>query len=179
MSEQKLPYDALFVLNQFFSEMNEIITDSNGHFSQFTGDGLMALYGLNSSNSSQGAKEAVLGATAMLQRIEKLNHSMRSVLMHELRIGVGIHTGEAIVGKMGPPGSQIITAIGDTINISARLEGLSKEYGVSLIVSRSTAEAAGVNVSGARTDKVVLRGREKPTEFYIMESIPMLAPSSV
>jgi adenylate cyclase len=172
MSEEKLPYDALFILNQFFSEMNQIITESKGHFSQFTGDGLMALYGLHTINSSEGARQAVQAAGAMLHRIENLNDMMRSVLTHELRIGIGIHTGEAIVGRIGPPGSQIITAIGDTINITARLEGLSKDYGVPLILSKETAEAAGLNVAGTHAEKVVLRGREKPIECYKFESVP-------
>jgi len=175
MSEKKMPYDALFILNQFFSEMNEIITESNGHFSQFTGDGLMALYGLKDSKSSAGARAAVLAASAMLQRMANLNEVMRCVLTHELRIGIGIHTGEAIVGKMGPPGSQIITAIGDTINITARLEGMSKEYGVPLIISRETAEAAEVNLSGVPTERVVLRGRENTVECFIMKEAPKWA----
>jgi adenylate cyclase len=177
MSEKKLPYDSLFILNQFFSEMNEAITETNGHFSQFTGDGLMALYGIDQSDPSEGAREAVLGADAMLQRIESLNQTMRSVLTQDLRIGIGIHTGEAIVGQMGPPGSQIFTAIGDTINTSARLEGLSKEYGAPLIVSQDTAQAAGVNLSGVRKEVIELRGREKRIEFYIMERVPKFTES--
>ena len=136
MSEQKMPYDTLFILNQFFSEMNEIITESNGHFSQFTGDGFMALYGLKDSQPQAGAREAVQGASAMLERMQTLNDGIRSVLTHDLRIGIGIHTGEAIVGKMGPPDSRTITAVGDTVNTAARLEELCKEFGLPLVVSR-------------------------------------------
>ncbi len=175
MSEQKMPYDTLFILNQFFSEMNEIITESNGHFSQFTGDGFMALYGLKDSQPQAGAREAVQGAWAMLERMQTLNDGIRSVLTHDLRIGIGIHTGEAIVGKMGPPDSQTITAIGDTVNTAARLEELCKEFGLPLVVSRETAEAAALDLSEVRKETVTLRGRGTTIDCYMMETVTLLS----
>jgi len=109
LGEAKLPYDVLFILNQFFHEMTNALTATHGHYSQFTGDGLMALYGLYDADPATGAAEAVRGAREMLTRLEQLNHRLRADLREPLRIGIGIHHSEAIVGAMGPPRSQIIT----------------------------------------------------------------------
>src|SRR4051812_39910201 len=129
LGEAKLPYDVLFILNRFFFEMKQSLEATNGHYSQFTGDGLMALYGLHGDDPARGPAEALRGAREMLMRVERLNRELKAELPHPLVIGIGIHYSEAIVGAMGPPRSQIITAIGDTVNTTARLESLTKEYG--------------------------------------------------
>ncbi len=95
----------LFILHQFFHEMTRALTATSGHYSQFTGDGLMALYGLNAADPAHGAADAVRGAREMLTRLDQLNRQLRADLREPLRIGIGIHYGEAIVGAMGPPRS--------------------------------------------------------------------------
>ena len=157
-----MPYDVLFLLNQFIGEMTEALKATNGHYSQFTGDGLMALYGLNEPNSAKGAADAMRGASAMLARLERLNRTLNIDLMQPLQIGIGIHHGDAIVGKMGPPNSRIITAIGDVVNTCARLESLTKEFNCSLIVSREAAEAARLKVTGLKLHEVLVVGRTAP-----------------
>ena len=118
----------MFVLNQFFAELAQALQDTNGHYAQFNGDGLMAIYGLD-SGAEKGAAEAIIGARAMLARLENLNEKLKGELSEDLRIGVGIHSGEAIVGSMGPPTSPNISALGDTVNVAARLESQTKEVG--------------------------------------------------
>jgi adenylate cyclase len=86
-------------------------------------------------------------------------------------MGIGIHYGEAIVGSMGPPRSQIITAIGDTVNTAARLEGLTKDYDCVLVVSRRAAEVAGLNLD-ATLHVAPVKGRNEKVEFYALETIP-------
>ncbi|MCX7314083.1 MAG: adenylate/guanylate cyclase domain-containing protein [Alphaproteobacteria bacterium] len=128
LGEAKMPYDVLFILNQFFNEMTRALDATGGHYSNFTGDGLMALYGLEAAEAAFGAEQALRGAREMLMRLDQLNTRLRTDLKEPLRIGIGIHVGEAIVGALGPSGSQIVTAIGDTVNTTARLEGLTKDY---------------------------------------------------
>ena len=108
----------------------------------------MAIYGLDAADPALGASQALRGAAEMLRRLEQLNTQLRIELKEPLRIGIGIHYGEAIVGAMGPPGSQIITAIGETVNTCARLERLTKQYDCPVIVSRRAAEMAGLDVKG-------------------------------
>jgi adenylate cyclase len=98
----KMPYDLLYILNQFFHETPQELDATNGHYSQFTGDGLMALYGLDSKDPAIGATDALRGAREMLARIDQLNSRLRGDLPHPLCIGIGIHSSEAIVGAMGP-----------------------------------------------------------------------------
>ena len=102
LAEQRLPYDVVFILNQFFAELAEALHQTNGHYAQFNGDGLMALYGLDSDFTS-GCRQAIAGAKEMLRRLQQLNQRLGSELQEPLRVGIGIHCGEAIVGTMGPP----------------------------------------------------------------------------
>lgn len=174
IGEAKLPYDVLYLLNQFFHEMTRALTVTNGHYSQFTGDGLMALYGLNEADPAKGAADALRGAREMLSGLERLNRQLRTEMSPPLKIGIGIHHSEAIVGAMGPPKSQIITAIGDTVNTCARLESLTKDYDCSVVVSRQAAEAAGLDTTGRQLHETPVKGRTAKVEFYALETVPEL-----
>ena len=170
LGEAKLPYDVLFILNQFFHEMTNALVATRGHYSQFTGDGLMALYGLY-ADPAAGAADALRGAREMLSRLDQLNYRLRADLREPLRIGIGIHHSEAIVGAMGPPHSQIVTAIGDTVNTCARLESLTKDYGCSVVISRQAAEAAALRLVGHELHEAPVKGRKEPVAFYTLQTL--------
>lgn len=173
LGEEKLPFDVLFILNQFFSEMSRAIEETGGHYAQFNGDGLMALYGLETTPEA-GARAAVEGAKAMLARVERLNRGLDTELPFPLRVGIGLHFGEAIVGAMGPPKAQITSAIGDNINIAARLESLTKEYDAPLILSHDLAAAAGLDTGAFTRAEVPVRGRSAPVTFYAVKDVAAL-----
>ncbi len=167
LQEHKLPYDVVFILNQFFAEMAEALNVTGGHYAQFSGDGLLALYGLD-TDVEEGCRQAVSGALEMLRRLEGLNHSLALELPAPLRIGIGIHAGEAIVGTMGPPASPIRSAIGDTINTAARLEGLSKTLECVIVISQETARLAGLDLSAYPSHIAEVRGREQTIAVYAL-----------
>jgi adenylate cyclase len=171
LGESKMPYDLLYILNQLFHEMIKALDATNGHYAQFTGDGLMALYGLNAKDPATGAADALCGAREMLARIDQLNSRLRGDLLQPLRIGIGIHFGEAIVGAMGPPGSQIISAIGETANACSRLEGLTKQYDCRVIVSRRAAETAGLDVRSHELHRATVKGLAQPVECYALKTL--------
>jgi adenylate cyclase len=171
LGEAKMPYDLLYILNQFFHEMTKALDATNGHYAQFAGDGLMALYGLNGKDRAIAAADALRGAREMLARMDQLNSRLRGDLSQPLRIGIGIHFGEAIVGAMGPPASQIISAIGETVNACARLESLTKEYDCRVIVSRRAADMAGLNVKSRKLHRVSATGQAPPVEFYALNTL--------
>jgi adenylate cyclase len=173
LGENRLPYDVLFLLNHFFKEMTDALEASRGHYSQFTGDGLMALYGLE-GDAAEGARDALRGAADMLRRLERLNGRLGEVLAQPLRIGIGMHFSEAIVGAMGPPNSQIISAIGDTVNTCARLESLTKDYGCSLVLSRQVAEAAGMSLPNTPMHETAVKGRAGKVQFYALNEVPVV-----
>ena len=178
LGESKLPYDVLFILNRFFQEMSKAVAATNGHYSQFTGDGLMALYGLDAADPATGPADALRGAQAMLAGLGDLNHQLRGELSAPLRIGIGIHYGEAIVGAMGPPRSQIITAIGDTVNTCARLESLTKDYDCVAIVSQRAAALAALDVAGRELLQASVKGRSEPVQFYALKTLAELSTAA-
>ncbi len=172
LGEARMPYDVLFILNQFFDEMSKALAATGGHYSNFTGDGLMAIYGLETADPGTSAVQALRGAREVLLRLDKVNARLKADLKEPLRIGVGIHFGEAIVGAMGPPRSQIITAIGDTVNTTARLEGLTKDYNCSLILSQAASQAAGLKLDGHDLHHATVKGRTGSVAFYALNEIP-------
>ena len=175
LGEARMPYDVLFVLNQFFNEMTKALFATGGHYSNFTGDGLMALYGLDTQEPAIGAEQALRGAREMMRRLDQLNARLEADLKVPLRIGIGIHFGEAIVGALGPPGSQIVTAIGDTVNTTARLESLTKDYDCALILSQDAAQAAGLNLAGHSRHQAPVKGRIESVAFYALQAVPEAA----
>ena len=158
LGEGRLPYDVVFILNQFFAEMWAALEETGGHYAQFAGDGLMALYGLE-SGVNVGARQALRGASEMARRLSSLNARLEGELAEPLRVGIGIHCGDAIVGTMGPPKSPNLSAVGDNVNIAARLESETKTHGCTLIVSTALTRAAGVDLSTHPVHEAELRGR--------------------
>ena len=135
LGESRLPYDVVFILNQFFAEMYQ----------------------------------ALEGAAEMQRRLDGLNASLASELPAPLRIGIGLHAGVAIVGTMGPPDAPIYSAIGDTINIAARFEGMSKYYRCTLVVSADTIRRAALPEPAAPRHSVRVRGRTERIDVYAVD----------
>jgi adenylate cyclase len=160
ISETHMPYDVLFILNRFFLEMSDALNESNGHYAQFEGDGLLALYGLQ-RGLAQGCRDALRGAIGMQRRINRLNHQLSDELGEPLRIGIGIHCGQAIVGKMGPPNSPNYSAIGDCVNAASRLEDSSKAFDCVLVVSEEVVRQAGADLKGFASQQISLRGKQQ------------------
>jgi adenylate cyclase len=117
MAELRLPYDVLFILNQFFQEMTLALRDTNGHYSQFTGDGLMAIYGLRDKDPARSTGDALRGAREMLNRVDRLNQRLRGELTQPLRIGIGIHFGGQ--SCRWAAGIADRSAIGDAVHTAA------------------------------------------------------------
>ncbi len=181
LGEEKLPYDVLFILNQFFAEMSGALIETEGHYAQFSGDGLMALYGLK-SDCDQGCRDAIKGAISMHKRLAALNKRIEREVKEPLRMGIGIHCGDAIVGTMGPPTAQNFSAIGDDVNVTARLESLTKEYGVPLIISEAAAICAGLDVTGLAQHQADVRGRDGDITIYTVaepNELPELDPKPI
>jgi adenylate cyclase len=165
LAEGRLPYDVVFIMNQFFAEMHAALRATGGYYAQFRGDGLLALYGLQSP-FNVACRAALEGAAQMQARIEKLDKSMAEELKAPLRIGIGIHAGVAIVGTMGPPQEPIYSAIGDMVNTAARLEDMTKAFGCTLVVSDEVLQQAGVAPGAAAAHQVRVRGKTERLTVY-------------
>ncbi|MEQ8399182.1 adenylate/guanylate cyclase domain-containing protein [Thalassobaculum sp.] len=160
ISEQRLPYDVVFILNRYFAEMGAAIEGAGGRIDKFIGDGIMALFGVD-SDPATGSRQALAAARAMSERLADLNASLEGDLSEPLRIGIGVHLGPAIVGEMGYGRVRGVTAVGDTVNTASRLESMTKEHGAQFIVSQVVVEAAGADLEPAPTLEIDIRGRRQ------------------
>jgi adenylate cyclase len=122
------------------------------------GKDLLKMIAVIHGERAEGAEAALRCALAMFEALDGLNERLAGELETPLAIGIGIHTGQAIVGRMGPPKTPIISAVGDSVNTAARLEKTAKELSVPLVVSAETLRAAGLHTFATIT-QVSLRGR--------------------
>jgi adenylate cyclase len=169
LSENKLPYDLVFLLNRYFAEMGHAVEVAGGRIDKFIGDGIMALFGLDRGVEA-GCREALAAAKDMAERMRTLNHALAHDIPEPLQIGIGIHTGHAIVGEMGYGTAVSITAVGDSVNTASRMEALTKTYGCELVVSAAVAERAGTDFGTAARHEVEIRGRTERLVVYTFAS---------
>lgn len=139
--------------------------EEKGTLDKFIGDAVMAIYNAP-LDVSEHAAHACRSAVKMLQRLEQLNAGFAKRGMPRIDIGIGINTGEAVVGNMGADIRFDYTAIGDTVNLSARLEGLTKFYGTQILVSEATKSQAGEGFLFREVDLVRVKGKNEPVAVY-------------
>jgi adenylate cyclase len=174
IAEHKLPYDVVFLLNRYFEAVGGAITRAGGIPNQFTGDGVMALFGVE-TGASAGCREALVAARGMVEGVAALSRELADDLPSPFRIGIGIHVGPAIVGQMGYGHGIYFTAVGDTVHVASRLEQLTKDYGASLVISENVAVAAGVDVSAFPRHEVTVRNRAVPVAVRVIDDVRRLA----
>jgi adenylate cyclase len=167
LAEGLLPYDVVFILNQYFKAMGEAIEQQGGRIDKFIGDGIMALFGLE-RGPEQACLEALAGARAMSAALVRLNQRLAEDLREPLRIGIGLHVGPVILGQMGYGRATALTAIGDTVNVASRLEALTKQHAVELVVSTRLAERAGIELTGFEEQRIEIRGRRRPLRVRLV-----------
>jgi adenylate cyclase len=174
MAERKLPYDVVFILNRYFEAVGGAVAQAGGVANQYTGDGVMALFGIE-TDSASACRQALLAAGAMIARLDELSRSLASELPEPLKLGIGIHVGPAVVGEMGYDETRYLTAVGDTVNAAARLEALTKEYRVELVVSEEVLARAEVPAAEYPRHQLTLRNRESPLEIAVIADARKLA----
>jgi adenylate cyclase len=176
LSEHKLPYDVVFILNRYFRAMGTAVEAAGGHIDKFIGDGVMALFGIG-ADVNDGARRALDAARLMARNLQEVNRLLAHDLDAPLRIGIGIHAGPAIVGEMGYGRAISLTAVGDTVNTASRLETLTKELICQLVISDAVAQAAGVELETATRHEITLRGRARPMTVIAIVDAAGLPPS--
>jgi adenylate cyclase len=138
--------------------MGHAVEAAGGRIDKFIGDGVMALFGLDTGVEA-GCREALAAARDMAERMEILNRALVHDISEPLRIGIGIHTGPAIVGEMGYGTAISITAVGDSVNTASRIESLTKTYACQLVVSEAVVLRAGIDLPDAPRHEIEIRGR--------------------
>jgi len=173
-SESRLPYDVVFVLNRYFAGMGAAVEQAGGHLDKFIGDGVMALFGVD-TELAEGCRRALVAARGMALQLEELNRTLAQDLETPLRIGIGIHAGPAIVGEMGYGPATHLTAIGDAVNTASRLEAMTKEFGAQLVASESVFTNAALDASDFPRHEIEVRGRKEKISIRVIADAKSLA----
>jgi adenylate cyclase len=174
LAEPKLPYDVVFFLNRYFEAVGGAITNAGGIANQFTGDGVMALFGVG-QGPAEGCRRALLAASAMIHSLAELTQTLADELPDPLRMGIGLHTGPAVVGRMGYAETTYLTAVGDTVHVASRLEGLTKDYHCQLVLSEHVARCVGLDLTAYPRHAITVRNRTEPLAIYVVEDVHRLA----
>ena len=179
MAEKKLPYDTVFVLNQYFRTMGTAVEEAGGQLDKFIGDGVMALFGIE-SDPREGCRDALVAARAMAASLKDLNANLKEDLDEAIRIGIGIHTGPVIVGEMGYRAVRSVTAVGDAVNTASRLETANKDFHSQLVVSAEVIERAAIDLSAFPRREIEVRGRDEAVAVHVLDDateLPEIAAS--
>jgi adenylate cyclase len=174
MAEGMSPKEVVGQLNEYLSGMVEQVIRHRGLVDKFIGDAVMALWGSTRAQQSVDhwkvdAREAVASALEMRRVLEILNQGWRERGLQELRIGMGIHQGSMVVGNIGsasPYEKMDLTVIGDSVNLASRLEGVTKEYGVDLVISSAVWELVKEDFLCRSADLVQVKGKALPVEVF-------------
>ena len=167
LSETASSDQVVIWLNDYFSRMQAIVTRHCGHINKFIGDGLMIVFGAPITRGDRAeARAAVACGLDMLAAVERMNTDWKGTGRPEIRIGVGITTGEATCGVVGAERRLEYTIIGDVVNLSARLEATTKEYNVPLLVSETTALLLGDDYETRALGEVKVKGKNIQTKIF-------------
>jgi adenylate cyclase len=178
LAEHKLPYDVVFFLNRYFEAVGGAIAEAGGIANQYTGDGVMALFGVEAGAES-ACRQALRAAGAMVARVDDVSRAFGADLGAPLRLGIGIHVGPAVVGEMGYGETRYLTAVGDTVHVASRLEALTKEYECELVVSEQVMDRAGVSAPGSPRHELTVRNREAPLRIVVVAEARQVADQAL
>lgn len=174
LSETRLPYDVVHLLNRYFEATGSAIDAAGGITNQFTGDGVMALFGVRVS-AEIGARQALLAARDMTRAVARLSEELKDELPTPLKMGIGIHCGPTVVGHMGRGLATYLTAVGDAVNTASRLQDQTKHFACQLIISERVAERAGFDASGFPREEISVRNRDQPIAIRIIAEVESLS----
>lgn len=158
LAETRLPFDTVFIVNRFHGAVAEAVLDCGGQPNQFIGDGQLALFGLD-CDPENACRQALRAAALIAANIEALNAFLANDLREPLRFGIGIHGGEVIVGDIGFRDHMVFTALGDPVNVAARLQDVTKTMGCEVVISDEVRETAGLPADMLPTQQIAIRGR--------------------
>ena len=173
-AEARLPFDVVFLINRFLGAASQAVIDAGGQPNQFIGDGLLALFGLD-VDPVTACRQAMRAAALVATNVEHLNHQFAADLRAPLQFGIGIHGGEVIIGDIGFRDRRVFTAIGDAVNVAARLQDLTKNLNCQVVISDETYNTAGVDPAALARTEVTIRGRDEPMMVRIAADPTVLA----
>jgi adenylate cyclase len=174
LAEKRLPFDTVFIVNRFLGAVSQAVIESGGRPNQFVGDGMLALFGLTASRRD-ACRQALRAAAMIAANVDELNRFLSHDLREPIRFGVGIHGGEVIVGDIGYRDHMVFTALGDAVNVAARLQDMTKALTCEVVVSDEVRATAGLAADALPQHEVAIRGRNEPMIVRSVTEAKMLS----
>ena len=156
-AEDLLPYDVLYSLNLYLSQMGEIVKRYGGRIDNYMGDGFMALF--ESDTPPEGARRAVRASLEMLEEVKRLAPYLEELYGRSFDIRIGLHFGRVVAGKLGYPGSKRGTVIGNAVNLASRIENANKQAGTKFLVSKEIYELIKDEIQVGKEIATELQGK--------------------
>ncbi len=177
MAQRQFPQDLVILINRFTAEMTQAVEAHGGRVNTYLADGLMAVFGLD-GKAGAGSKQAIACARDMLKTTKILDAELAGTLSIPIRIGIGIHTGPAVVARFGDPErGQMISALGETVSIADRLEHATKQLLADCLISQETLTASGLRLANSSPREIVMPNRDLPvTAFALLEAAAAAEP---
>jgi len=161
LAEARLPFDIVFLINRFLGAASQAVLESGGQPNQFIGDGMLALFGLTVDPPAAG-RQALAAAANVAANVAYMNHQFASELPEPIQFGIGIHGGDVIIGDIGFGDRTVFTAVGDAVNVAARLQDMTKALNCTIVVSEEVCQTAGIPADALTRTEVSVRGRDEP-----------------
>ena len=158
LAEHRLPFDTVFIVNRFLNAVSQAIVACGGEPNQFAGDGELALFGLRTYRQT-ACRQALKAAAMIAANIDELNQFFGDDLRQPIGFGIGIHAGDVIVGDIGYRDHMVFTALGDAVNVAARLQDMTKNLSCEVILSEEVCRTAGLADNALPRQEVAIRGR--------------------
>jgi adenylate cyclase len=174
LAEKLLPFDTVFVVNRFLAAVSQAVIECGGRPNQFVGDGVLALFGL-AADDQTASRQALKAAARIAANVDELNEFLSHDLREPIRFGIGIHGGEVIVGEIGYRDHMVFTALGDAVNVAARLQDMTKSLGCETIISEEVRVAAGLSEADLPQQEVSIRGRTEPMMVRVVAETKTLS----
>jgi adenylate cyclase len=160
LAEARLPFDTIFLVNRFLGAASQAVMDAGGQPNQFIGDGLLALFGL-AVDPATACRQAIKAAAMVAANVEHLNYQFAAELREPIQFGIGIHGGDVLIGDIGYRDRTVFTALGDAVNVAARLQDMTKSLECKVIISEEVCKTAGIDSAALTRTQVAIRGRDE------------------
>lgn len=178
ISEKLQAEEVVEILNCHFGEMSEVIFKYDGTLDKFIGDAIMAFWGAPIKTADHAIK-AVTAAMEMAQRLGRVNEVLRAKSLPPISIGIGLNTGDVILGNIGSERKLDYTVIGDNVNLASRMEGLTSKYGCAVLISESTYKEIASVIPCAMVDIVRVKGKHTSIGIYRPLVLPQASPEQL
>jgi adenylate cyclase len=173
LTEERLPFDIVFLINRFVEAASQAVTEAGGQPNQFVGDGVLALFGLD-VDPAAACRQALRAAALVASNVAYLNHQFATEVQEPIQYGIGIHAGEVIVGDIGFRGHTVFTALGDAVNVAARLQDMTKSLDCRVVLSEEVCKTAGIDMDALVRQNVEIRGRSEPMTVFAVNDPTVL-----